>query len=582
MAWGSSRARRGIRCCLLGLTPIAAALAITSDAAHAENYSPPTASIVVDGYSGAVLQASNPDALRHPASLTKIMTLYLLFERLEAGKIRLDSQLKVSEDASAQAPTKLGLKPGQTIAVEDAIKAIVTKSANDAAVAVAENLGGDESRFAKLMTQKARDLGMTHTTYTNASGLPDDAQITTARDQALLGRLIQKRFPRYYKYFSTESFVYRGETLRNHNQLLGSIEGVDGIKTGFTRASGFNLVTSLHRGGRYIVAVVMGGRSSLQRDAHMRELISAQIKEPTLKRAAPAIAKSNRRDEPRPALADAPVALQGNSIDPIQPTPMTTTTLTMTPVQSAPLAPMPLLAPVAANAPQPSAQVAARWLPSPPPADVPMSARATTMMEKSILPLSRGGNTTSSNQPRMVKTISIHTRPAQSASLAPMPELVPVAAPTPQPSAQVATRWVPSAPPADQSGNVVASAEPVPIAQTPLAKLESKKIEAVKLAGAGLELTKVAVSAPVKAHAHDEWLIQIGAFDHEDEAKQHLGMAQLKMRKELATAHPLTERVQKGDTVLYRARFTGFDKETADAVCQQLRRSDMDCIALKN
>ena len=194
------RARRGLRYCLLGFVPFAAALASTSDSSHAENYSPPTASIVVDGYGGAVLQASNPDAPRHPASLTKIMTLYLLFERLEAGKIRLDSQLKVSEDASAQAPTKLGLKPGQTIAVEDAIKAIVTKSANDAAVAVAENLGGDESRFAKLMTQKARDLGMTRTTYTNASGLPDDAQITTARDQALLGRLIQKRFPRYYKY----------------------------------------------------------------------------------------------------------------------------------------------------------------------------------------------------------------------------------------------------------------------------------------------------------------------------------------------------------------------------------------------
>src|SRR6516225_3987127 len=239
---------RGLRCCLFGLTHLAAALAITSDAAHAEKYSPPTASIVVDGNSGAVLQASNPDALRHPASLTKIMTLYLLFERLEAGKIKIDSKLTVSEHASEQAPTKLGLKPGQTIALEDAIKAIVTKSANDAAVAVAENLGGDEDRFAKLMTQKARDLGMTRTTYTNASGLPDDDQITTAaRDQALLGRLIQKRFLRYYKYFSTESFVYHGLTMRNHNHLLGSIEGVDGIKTGFTRASGFNLVTSVHR-----------------------------------------------------------------------------------------------------------------------------------------------------------------------------------------------------------------------------------------------------------------------------------------------------------------------------------------------
>src|SRR5262249_5542653 len=185
----------------------------------------------------------------------------------------------------------------------------------------------------------------------NVSGLPGDGQITSARDQGLLGRLIQKRFPRYYKYFSTESFVYHGETLRNHNHLLGSVEGVDGIKTGFTQASGFNLVTSVHRDGRYIVAVVMGGRSSLERDGHMRDLISAHIKEPALKRAAPAIAKSNQRDETRPALADAPVALQGNPINPIQPPPMTTTTLTTTPVQSAPLAPMPLLAPVAADAP---------------------------------------------------------------------------------------------------------------------------------------------------------------------------------------------------------------------------------------
>src|SRR5262249_50993510 len=478
----------------------------------------------------------------------------------------------------------------QAIAVEDAIKAIVTKSANDAAVAVAENLGGDEGHFAKLMTQKARDLGMTRTTYTNASGLPDDAQITSARDQALLGRLIQKRFPRYYKYFSTESFVYHGETLRNHNHLLGSVEGVDGIKTGFTQASGFNLVTSVHRDGRYIVAVVMGGRSSLERDAHMRDLISAHIKEPALKSTVPAVARSNRRDEPRPALANASMASQGSPIYPIEAPSVKTNIFPTVPVQPASPAPMPVLVPVPANAPQPSAQVAARWLPTQPPADAQMSAPANTMMEKSTLPLSRSGDPTISNQPRMVKTITIHTRPAQSASLAPMPEPVPVAAPTPQPSVQVATRWVASAPPADQSGNVVASAELMPIAQTPLAKLESKKIEAVKLAGARVELAKVEpVSAAATAHiaasapyAHDGWLIQIGAFDHEDEAKQHLSMAQLKMGKDLATAHPLTERVQKGDNVLYRARFTGLNKESADAVCQQLRRSNMDCIALKN
>jgi D-alanyl-D-alanine carboxypeptidase len=664
MAWG--RARRGLWYCLLGFAPVAAALASTSDLSHAENYSPPTASIVVDGNSGTTLQASNPDAPRHPASLTKIMTLYLLFGRLEAGKLKLDSPLKVSEHASEQAPTKLGLRPGETIAVEDAIKAIVTKSANDAAVAVAENLGGDEDHFAKLMTQEARALGMTRTTYTNASGLPDDDQVTTARDQALLGRLIQKRFPRYYKYFSTESFVYHGATMLNHNHLLGAIEGVDGIKTGFTRASGFNLVTSVHRDGRYIVAVVMGGRSSLERDAQMRELISAQIKGIALKRAVPVIAKSKQPND-KPALAYVPVASQENPLDPIQPLssstfqttpvqsaslaptpqpqpndqvaarwlppappddgamtapastvsekntlplshgdptvpnqPLSVKTATFQPVQSASLAPMPVLVPVAANAAQPSAQVAARWLPPAPSDDASMTASATTVIGKSTLPLSPI-DPTISNQPRSVKTITIHTGPVQPASVAPTPVLVPDAAAAARPSTQFVARWLPSVPPTDSSRTVVAAPEPTTIVQRPAqaapvfsepAKLESKKIEAAKLAGARVELSKIetvntsvnsqiAASSPKAPHARDGWLIQIGAFDREDEAKQHLSMARLKIRDALATAHPLTERVQQGDKVLYRARFTGFNKETAEAACQRFKRSDTGCIALK-
>ena len=327
MAMMRLEARNGLRYGVVGLAAIVAVLTITSDAAdarhhrrlrvhyvsahhvarvhhhaRAEDYSPPSASIVVDGNTGAVLQASNPDASRHPASLTKIMTLYLLFERLDAGKIKLDTPLKVSDHAADQDPTKLDLKPGQTIPVEDAIKGVVTRSANDAAVVIAESLGGSESEFAKLMTQKAHALGMSRTTYVNASGLPDDDQITTARDQALLGRAIQDRFPRYYKYFSLPAFVYHGVAIRNHDHLLGQVEGVDGIKTGFTRASGFNLVTSVHRDGRYVVAVVLGGRSGFQRDAHMRELISAHIKEASLQRTAPAIAEQAApRDEPQPA-----------------------------------------------------------------------------------------------------------------------------------------------------------------------------------------------------------------------------------------------------------------------------------------
>jgi len=574
MAWVRFEARRGLRYSVLGLAASAAALTISSDAAdarhhrrahvhyvhythhtghyrhhaHSEDYSPPAASIVVDGNSGAVLQASNPDAARHPASLTKIMTLYLLFERLDAGKIRLDTPLKVSEHASEQAPTKLELKPGQTITVEDAIKGIVTKSANDAAAVVAENLGGDEDSFAKLMTQKARALGMTRTTYVNASGLPDDDQVTTARDQALLGRAIQERFPRYYKYFSTESFVYHGEAMRNHNHLLGSIEGVDGIKTGFTRASGFNLVTSVHRDGRYIVAVVMGGHSAFERDAHMRELIGDHIKEAVLKRTAPVVAE--QREEPV-AFAKAPMASHAD------------------PAPTASINPQAVAA--AANDP--------------------------------IRPL-------------LVKTITFRTAPVQSASLAPMPALVPVAALAPQPSAQpstqVATRSLPPAPPADQMRTVIASAEPTPIAQTvptqadpapapnhaatqiepatPVAaKVEPTKPEPAKLepivAPTKVEIIKpdVAASAPsARMHAHGGWLIQIGAFDGEDEARQHLSAAQLKVRNALAAADPFTERVQKGDKALYRARFAGFDKATAEAACKELKRSDFECMALKD
>jgi D-alanyl-D-alanine carboxypeptidase len=255
--------------------------------------SPPYAAIVVDGNSGNVLQSANADELRHPASLTKIMTLYLLFERLEAGKIKLDTQMPVSEHASMQAPTKLGLKPGHTLAVEDAIKGLVTKSANDAAVVVAEALGGSEGDFAELMTRKAHALGMTHTVYRNASGLPNDEQVTTAREQALLGRAIQERFPREYRYFSTSSFTYHGETMGNHNHLLGRIEGVDGIKTGYTQASGFNLVTSVHRNNHFIVAVVLGGSSAGARDAKMRSLIEEHIAHASTQHTVPLIAEGN-------------------------------------------------------------------------------------------------------------------------------------------------------------------------------------------------------------------------------------------------------------------------------------------------
>jgi D-alanyl-D-alanine carboxypeptidase len=533
-----SKAWPGLRYRVLFLAALAAALISTSATAearhhrvrvlwvrqaaptraHVQSYAPPAASIVVDGNTGDVLYASSADASRHPASLTKIMTLYLLFERLDAGKIKLDSPLKVSEHAAEQAPTKLGLKPGQTLAVEDAIKAVVTKSANDAAVAIAENLGGDEDQFAKLMTQKAHALGMSHTTYVNASGLPDDDQVTTARDQAQLGREIQERFPHYYKYFSTREFVYRGREMRNHNHLLGVVGGVDGIKTGYTRASGFNLVTSVHRDGRYIVAVVLGGRSAGERDARMRELIGDHIREASLRGTEPTVVaeKPEQHGDPQPiAFAKAPLASR---------------------------------------------------------AEPPPQAGAHN-------PVTVGSN--EPIQPMMVKTISYRTAPTQTTSLAPLPNLVPVTASLPQPVtapppqpvvlpqpvAAAAIRMptpAPEAPPV-----VVAAAEPAIVAST--AKAEPAKVEPAR-----------AASPSVQLHVRGGWLIQIGAFDGEDEAKQHLSTAQLKAPTMLAAADPFTERVQKGDKALYRARFAGLDKAMAEAACKQLKRSDIECMALKN
>jgi D-alanyl-D-alanine carboxypeptidase len=257
-----------------------------------------------------VLHEASADEPRRPASLTKIMTLYLLFEQLEAGKLKLDTPLPVTRRASLQNPTKLGLKADQTIKVEDAILGLVTKSANDAAVVVAESIAGSEEEFAALMTLKARALGMSGTTYVNASGLPAEAQITTARDQAVLGRAIQHRFPVYYQYFATPSFRYKGAEMRNHNNLLGHVKGVDGIKTGYTDASGYNLTSSVRRDDKHIIAVVLGGTSNGARDARMRQLIEEHIVRASTVRSAPIVAEVDdpaQQESPR-VLAVAPAA----------------------------------------------------------------------------------------------------------------------------------------------------------------------------------------------------------------------------------------------------------------------------------
>src|SRR5689334_9392984 len=253
-------------------------------------------SIVIDGETGKVLSEHNADLPNYPASLTKMMTLYLLFESVEQGKVKLDQRFTVSRWAAAQAPSKLGLVEGQSIAVRELILAIVTKSANDAAVTVAENMAGSEAAFAERMTQKARALGMTSTAYRNASGLPHPAQLTTARDLVKLARALYRDFPHEYAYFATEEFTYNGITHVNHNHLMHSFEGMYGIKTGYIRASGFNLAASAVRDNRRLIGVVMGGLTAHARDMEMARLLNTAFASRD-SAPLPAIVTAEREDE---------------------------------------------------------------------------------------------------------------------------------------------------------------------------------------------------------------------------------------------------------------------------------------------
>jgi len=231
------------------------------------------ASIVIDYDTGRVLHETNADTRNYPASLAKMMTLYLAFEALERGDLKLNQKLTVSRRAAGMPASKLGLKRREQITVKQAILALVTKSANDVAVVLAEKMSGKETKFARLMTKKARELGMKRTSFRNASGLPNRRQLSTARDMATLARALIRDFPKQYRYFSTKQFVYKGKKYRNHNRLLKTYSGTDGIKTGYIRASGFNLAASVKRNGRRLIAVVLGGKTPRSRDRHMAKLL---------------------------------------------------------------------------------------------------------------------------------------------------------------------------------------------------------------------------------------------------------------------------------------------------------------------
>ena len=266
---------RFIFCLLLTLIISSFAMMSVSDAAKPNKK---YASLVIHAETGSIISQRYATKSLHPASLTKMMTMLLTFEALDKGKIKKSTRIRISSRAASMVPSKLGLKAGSTIRVEDAIKSLATKSANDVAVALAEHLAGSESRFAVAMTARARTIGMKSTRFRNASGLHHPSQVSTARDMAKLARYILKRYPHHYKYFSTRTFTYQGKTYKNHNKLLKTYPGADGFKTGYINASGFNLVASANQNGHRLIGVVFGGRSGKTRNAHMEELLNAGFK----------------------------------------------------------------------------------------------------------------------------------------------------------------------------------------------------------------------------------------------------------------------------------------------------------------
>ncbi|WP_127752949.1 SPOR domain-containing protein [Devosia sp. 1566] len=493
------------------------------------------AGIVVDAKSGQVLYEEAGDARRYPASVTKVMTLYVLFQELSAGNIKLSTKMTVSKHAASAVPTKLGLRAGATITVEDAIKSLVTLSANDMARVIAEHISGSESKFAERMTATARALGMRSTTYRNASGLPDGAQITTVRDQAILAIAVYQHFPSYYEFFQTRSFSYGKRTYGNHNRVLGYMGAVDGIKTGYINAAGSNLMTAARKDNRHIVVIAFGFNSSASRDQKVRQLVANYL----------------------------PKGRKGNYLQTAQiPQPGRQGNIQVAVAQpSKPVFVMPMPLPgfrlaqlVAANGAQ--AQPRAQ-LPQPSQAPVVVASAAPAPVPPAPMPADL------SLQPA-VQAANVLAAPSQ----------------TPQPaypSQDVIGAWLSDsynlgAPPS-ALGHTVPSA--------PLAPEERIGSDGVPIDPAISGSVKVA-AANDNAVPPGGWVVQIGAGPSEESARGLLSDAASKVGQ-LGDFRSYVERFEKNGKTFFRARFVGFgDRDDATAMCNQLKQQNLACLAMQS
>lgn len=552
--------------------------------------SPPAAwaadgsAMVIDANTGKVLYDDAGDAARYPASLTKMMTLYLTFELIEKERLKFDDKITISAQAAAQPPSKLDLDAGDTISVRNAVLSLVTKSANDIAVALAEHIAGSEANFARLMTRKAREIGMSKTTFRNASGLPDGEQVTTARDMLTLALRLQDEFPEHYKLFATGQFRYAGHNYRNHNTLLRSYRGTDGIKTGYTRASGFNLVTSVHRSGKHLVAAVFGGQSAGSRNARMRAILDRSFIKAASRRTRPRLDRPQLIAKPRPAERRTAAA---SVLAPKEPPPLPSAAPAAPAAQSKAQA----VAPAAASAPEPAPHDDRIKIARVRHVGVAQHLAERRTLARDAAALAKQDNSPPDSAPRSIAELiashaSAPTGPRASlgmqvnGAIVPAPSAATPVGLTGEASARAEAEPSNPQPPRgrapsslqEQLSTILASNRPAMMDEpAPQHTPPASKPAAAPAAVADLRGT----------HVEGTHLIQIGAYNSADEAERHLATVRDKATTVLAGAAGVTEPITRGQRRYYRARFAGFDSAKATSTCQELRRRAIDCFVTR-
>ena len=552
-----------------------------------ERYSAPAASMAIDLFTGRILHAKNVNEPRYPASLTKVMTLYLLFDAIRDGKISMKTEMHVSAHAASQAPSKLDLEEGDKITVENAIGAIVTKSANDVAVVIAETLAGSEEEFARRMTQKARTIGMLNTTFRNASGLPNSEQRTTAQDLIILGKNVLTDHPERSRVFSTRYFEYHGETFRNHNSLLFSYQGMEGMKTGFTTAAGFNLIATARRGDKRVLAVVLGGQSSGSRNTAMRNILdgcwSKALTQFAAKKAGIQVAdlKSKRREAQQEAPVETPVEKPVNTAPaPVRASPATVLAANfaspISPARSKPdrTSAALLLSALEANSNRTVSLYTRQTM------EVAVSSGEQSAGGKKKAPAAEDMTTDEPEGKDEVVAATALAAPEPSGDVEQVAMIDAKSLPDTAPNMTVKYKTPRTTANQALVTNAVTRTESGPAPQP-------KQVVAAAVKEEEAEPQTIAAATAAESKSLDQpgpYHIQVGAFAEQTLAAQRIAIVKETLGSSALKAHPdfTMQIVTAGGATMFRARFARFsDESQAKSACSKLKRKEISCMVVK-